>query len=44
MKTKTKRKTLNQVLKGMILKNWEIREYDDGRRVVHVHYTEVSGR
>jgi len=34
------RKQLNQVLKGMHVKNWEQREYDDGHRVVYVRYAE----
>ena len=34
------KKTLAQVLKGMKVKNWEIRENSKGRRVVYVHFVE----
>jgi len=34
------RKQLSQVLKGMHVKEWEQREYDDGHRVVYVRYVE----
>ena len=34
------RKTLAQALKGMKVKNWEIRENSKGRRVVYVRFVE----
>ena len=34
------RKTLAQVLKGMKVKNWEIRENSKGHRVVYVRFVE----
>ena len=32
------KKTLNEVLKGMKVKDWEVRENSGGRRVVYVHF------
>ena len=34
------RKTLAQALKGMKVKNWEIRENSKGHRVVYVRFVE----
>ena len=32
------KKTLNEVIKGMKVKDWEMRENSNGRRVVYVHF------
>ena len=34
----TKRKTLAEAIKGMEVKNWEMREHSDGRCVVYVRF------
>ena len=33
------KKTLAEAIKGMQVKNWEMREHSDGKRVVYVRFT-----
>ncbi len=32
------KKTLQEAVKGMQVKSWEMREYSDGKRVVYVRF------
>ena len=34
------KKTLAEAIRGMQVKNWEVREHSDGKRVVYVRFAE----
>ena len=36
------KKTLADAIKGMQVRNWEVREHSNGRRVVYVRFEERS--